>query len=180
GAEPPLAVQVDPIRAAESRTRVLGSWSSPADQVCTSPPGGPWPPTSPHGGEGNRPLAADLATWCGDSLGERSLSAHNNRSVTLRRATRHISVKDVAAHAGVSFQTTSKVLNGGGTVSELTRARILQVASDLGYVPNLQARSLVMQRTRTVGFVASDFSDHNLSRFIVGAEHEARRQAYGV
>ena len=100
--------------------------------------------------------------------------------MTLRRATRHISVKDVAAHAGVSFQTTSKVLNGGGTVSELTRARILQVASDLGYVPNLQARSLVMQRTRTVGFVASDFSDHNLSRFIVGAEHEARRQAYGV
>ena len=50
GAEPPLAVQVDPIRAAESRTRVLGSWSSPAEQVCPSPPGGPWPPTSPRGG----------------------------------------------------------------------------------------------------------------------------------
>jgi len=93
---------------------------------------------------------------------------------------KHVSVKDVAARAGVSFQTTSKVLNGGGTVSETTRARILQVASDLGYVPNLQARSLVMQRTRTVGLVASDFSDHNLSRFIVGAEQEARRQGYGV
>ena len=100
--------------------------------------------------------------------------------MTLRRTARHVSVKDVAARAGVSFQTTSKVLNGGGTVSELTRARILQVASDLGYVPNLQARSLVMQRTRTVGVVASDFSDRNLSRFLVGAEQEARRQGYGV
>jgi LacI family transcriptional regulator len=97
-----------------------------------------------------------------------------------RRAGRHVSVKDVAARSGVSFQTTSKVLNGGGSVSEVTRARILQAASDLGYVPNLQARSLVMQRTRTVGVIIGDFSDFNLSRFIVGAEQEARRQGYGV
>ena len=106
--------------------------------------------------------------------------AHNNRDVTLSKPARRVSVKDVAAQVGVSFQTTSKVLNGGGTVSEVTRARILQVASDLGYVPNLQARSLVMQRTRTVGLVAGDFSDPNLSRFNLGAEQEARRQGYGV
>lgn len=95
-----------------------------------------------------------------------------------RRPTRHVSVKDVAARSGVSFQTTSKVLNGGGSVSDVTRARIIQAASDLGYVPNLQARSLVMQRTRTVGVITSDFSDHNLGRFIVGAEQEARRQGF--
>ena len=100
--------------------------------------------------------------------------------MAFRKPVRRVSVKDVAARAGVSFQTTSKVLNGGGTVSDVTRARIHQVASDLGYVPNLQARSLVMQRTRTVGLLAGDFSDHNLSRFIVGAEREARRQGYGV
>jgi LacI family transcriptional regulator len=94
--------------------------------------------------------------------------------------TRHVSVKDVAAKSGVSFQTTSKVLNGKGSVSEVTRTRILRAASDLGYVPNLQARSLVMQSTREVGLVASDFSDFNLSRFIVGAEREARRQGYSV
>jgi LacI family transcriptional regulator len=80
----------------------------------------------------------------------------------------------------VSFQTTSKVLNGGGSVSGLTRARILQAASDLGYVPNLQARSLVMQRTQTVGVITSDFSDRNLSRILAGAEQEARRQDFGV
>lgn len=100
--------------------------------------------------------------------------------MSLRRPTRHVSVKDVAARSGVSFQTTSKVLNGKGSVSATTRARILRVASDLGYVPNLQARSLVMRSTRAVGLIASDFSDHNLSRFIVGAEREARRQGYAV
>jgi LacI family transcriptional regulator, galactose operon repressor len=97
-----------------------------------------------------------------------------------RKGTRHVSVKDVAARSGVSFQTTSKVLNGGGSVSELTRARILQAATDLGYVPNLQARSLVMQRTQTVGVITSDFSDRNLSRILAGAEQEARRQDFGV
>lgn len=98
----------------------------------------------------------------------------------MRKPARRVSVKDVAARSGVSFQTTSKVLNGGGSVSEVTRARILQAASDLAYVPNLQARSLVMQQTRTIGLIASDLSDQNLSRFIVGAEREARRQGYGV
>ncbi|HSS61526.1 MAG TPA: LacI family DNA-binding transcriptional regulator [Candidatus Limnocylindrales bacterium] len=97
-----------------------------------------------------------------------------------RKPTRRVSVKDVAARSGVSFQTTSKVLNGGGSVSDVTRARILQAASDLGYVPNLQARSLVMQRTLTVGLIAGDFSDPGLSRCLAGAEAEARRQGYGL
>ena len=97
-----------------------------------------------------------------------------------RRPARHVSVKDVAARSGVSFQTTSKVLNGGGSVSEVTRARILQAASDLGYVPNLQARALVMQRTRTIGLIAGDFSDPGLSRCLAGAEAEARRAGYGL
>ena len=98
----------------------------------------------------------------------------------IRRGTRHVSVKDVAARSGVSFQTTSKVLNGKGSVSEVTRARILAVASELGYVPNLQARSLVMQRTLTVGVITGDFSDPGLSRCLAGAEQEARRQGYGL
>jgi LacI family transcriptional regulator len=100
--------------------------------------------------------------------------------VRVHRATRHVSVKDVAARSGVSFQTTSKVLNGKGSVSDVTRARILRAARELGYVPNLLARSLVMHATRAIGLVASDLSDSNLSRFIVGAEQEARRRGYSV
>jgi LacI family transcriptional regulator len=89
-------------------------------------------------------------------------------------------VKDVAALCGVSFQTTSKVLNGKGSVSEATRARILRAAQDLGYVPNRQARSLVMRRTHTVGLLAGDLVDHALAEVVVGAEQQARRQGYSV
>ncbi|HZR40617.1 MAG TPA: LacI family DNA-binding transcriptional regulator [Ktedonobacteraceae bacterium] len=88
----------------------------------------------------------------------------------------HVSLKDVAARAGVSFQTVSKVLKGKGNVSPETRTWILQVAEELGYVPNAVARSLVSQRTSTIGIVASDFNDYVLAQFVVGAEREARRQ----
>jgi len=82
----------------------------------------------------------------------------------------------VAAQAGVSFQTVSKVLKGKGSVSPETRAWILQTAEQLGYMPNAVARSLVSQHTSTIGVVASDFSDYVLAQFVVGAEREARRQ----
>ncbi len=91
-----------------------------------------------------------------------------------------VSLKDIAARAGVSFQTVSKVLRGKGNVSPQTREWILQVAQELGYVPNVLARSLVSQRTWTIGVVASDLSDQVLSQFVVGAEREARRQGLCV
>jgi len=89
-------------------------------------------------------------------------------------------LRDVASKAGVSFQTVGKVLNGKGSVSPETRERILGAAEDLGYVPNALARSLVTRSTCTIGIVASDLSDAELARFVVGAEREARRQGHGV
>lgn len=89
-------------------------------------------------------------------------------------------MRDVASKAGVSFQTAGKVLNGKGSVSPETRERILRAAKDLGYVPNALARSLVTRSTCTIGIVASDLSDAELARFVVGAEREARRQGHGV
>src|SRR5260370_39147908 len=86
------------------------------------------------------------------------------------------SSKDIGARGGVSFQTVSKVLQGKGSVSQETRAWIHEVAEQLGYVPNALARSLVSQRTGTIGIVASDLSDYVLAQFVVGAEREARRQ----
>ncbi len=66
-----------------------------------------------------------------------------------------VSIKDIAACANVSFQTVSKVLRGEGSVSPETRAWILAIAEELGYVPNTLARSLVSQRTGTIGVVAN-------------------------
>lgn len=87
----------------------------------------------------------------------------------------HVSLKDVAARAGVSFQTAGKVLNDKGRASAETRDRILAAASELGYVPNALARGLLNRSTYTIGVVATDFSNTVLAQHVVGIEREARR-----
>ncbi|RKS77389.1 LacI family transcriptional regulator [Motilibacter peucedani] len=85
----------------------------------------------------------------------------------------YASIKDVAALAGVSFQTASKVLNGQpGVASPATHERILAAARSLGYVPNALARGLVHQVSPTVGILSDDFSDAAIARFVTGAQRE--------
>ena len=96
-------------------------------------------------------------------------------------ARRYVSIKEVAARAGVSFQTASKVLNGGPVrVSPETAARIMEVAKELGYQPNTIARSLVQRSTSTLGLVAPDATDVAISQISVAAEREARRQGHAM
>jgi LacI family fructose operon transcriptional repressor len=64
-------------------------------------------------------------------------------------------IKDVAAAAGVSVATVSRVL-GNGPVSETLRLRVLDVVAQLGYRPNLSARRLRSQHSETVGLIVSD------------------------
>jgi len=89
-----------------------------------------------------------------------------------------VTIRDVAAAAGVSYQTVSRVLNDKPDVAEETRSRILQVIEELGYQPSAVARSLVFKRTRTLGLITADFSDYFFTQVIVGAEAEARRLDY--
>jgi LacI family transcriptional regulator len=94
---------------------------------------------------------------------------------------RYTSIKEVAARAGVSFQTASKVLNGGDVrVSTETAQRIMDAATELGYSPNTIARSLVRRATGTIGLVATDVTDAAISQFSVAAEQTARRHGRAV
>lgn len=91
----------------------------------------------------------------------------------------YASIKDVAARAGVSFQTASKVLNGqSGVVSPTTNERILGAARELGYVPNALARGLVQQASTTIGILSDDFSDAAIGRFVTGAQHSVDRAGH--
>ncbi len=90
----------------------------------------------------------------------------------------HVSLKDVAARSGLSFQNASTIRNGIGTVSAETRLRILAAADELGDVPNTLARGLLSRRTGTIGGIASDFSDTVL--FQIEVQREARRHGRGV
>lgn len=86
----------------------------------------------------------------------------------------YVSLRDVAARSGVSFQTASKVLNGQpGVVAADTRERILRAAAELGYVPNAMARGLVRRASVTIGVVADDFSDLAVSQFVLAAQRAA-------
>lgn len=64
-----------------------------------------------------------------------------------------VDIREVARRSGVSVATVSRALNGRPGVSADTRARVAQVARELGYLPNQQARSLVRRRSDTVGLI---------------------------
>ncbi len=65
---------------------------------------------------------------------------------------RQATIKDVAARAGVSYQTVSKVLNHKIRVSRATEERIREAARAVGYRPNLVARSLRSRRSYMIGY----------------------------
>ena len=70
-------------------------------------------------------------------------------------------LKDIAGRAGVSTTTVSRILNGresGVPIREETRQKVLSVASELGYRPNMMARALRGSRTSLVGVIAQNFT----------------------
>ncbi|QSO46563.1 LacI family DNA-binding transcriptional regulator [Alicyclobacillus mengziensis] len=69
-----------------------------------------------------------------------------------------VTIRDVAKAAGVSITTVSRALNGYTDVNLDTKRKVLEVAERLNYHPSQVARSLVMNRTRTIGLLISDFN----------------------
>ncbi|MDR6611956.1 DNA-binding transcriptional regulator, LacI/PurR family [Leifsonia sp. 98AMF] len=64
-----------------------------------------------------------------------------------------VTIVDVANKAGVAISSVSSALNGRPGVSDVTRERIIRIASELGFVPSLRAKSLSGRRAFTVGLV---------------------------
>jgi LacI family transcriptional regulator len=91
---------------------------------------------------------------------------------------RRPTIREVAAQAGVSHQTVSRVINADGYVAEATRDRVQQAIRQLNFVPNGIARSLSSRRSHTLGVVSNDISDHSFAEMAAGAELEARRQGF--
>jgi len=70
----------------------------------------------------------------------------------------HVTIYDVAQHAGVAISTVSRVLNGSPDVSEVTRAKVEQAIADLKYHPNRTARSLAQQDVRSLAVAIPSFT----------------------
>ncbi|MDG9716741.1 LacI family DNA-binding transcriptional regulator [Streptomyces sp. DH24] len=90
------------------------------------------------------------------------------------------SIKDVAAAAGLSVATVSRVLNDHPSVSADARTRVLAAVETLGYRPNAVARSLRTDQTRTLGLVISDVLNPYFTALARSVEEEARSLGYSV
>lgn len=94
-----------------------------------------------------------------------------------------ISLKDIAEAAGVSTALVSFVLNGKEKeyrVGEETAQRILKIAGEMNYQPNLAAKSLRSGKTKTIGLVVSDISNPFFSQLARVLEDEAAKKGYTV
>lgn len=91
-----------------------------------------------------------------------------------------ISIKDVAKEAKVSIATVSRVLNGIEVVNEDTQKRVRDAVDKLGYRPNIIARSLKTQRTRTIGILIPDISNSLYPEIVRGIEDVANIYNYNI
>ena len=98
------------------------------------------------------------------------------------KANNHLpaTLRDVADLAGVSIKTVSRVVNHQNEISEATRQRVQVAIDQLGYRPNVLARSLIHQRSKTLGVIAWGIDYYGPSRTVVGIEQEANELGYSL
>jgi LacI family transcriptional regulator len=90
-----------------------------------------------------------------------------------------ITIGDVAAAAGVSVATVSKVINDRYGVAETTSARVRAVIDELGYTSSLVAQSLRGRRSNVIGILVSDIEPFN-AELLKGAARAIRETGYDL
>ena len=89
-------------------------------------------------------------------------------------------IHDVAKKAGVAPITVSRVINNSGYVSEALRAKVNAAIEELGYVPNVLARSLKSKRTNTIALVFTDITNPFFNFMARGVEDAASDAGFNV
>jgi len=92
-----------------------------------------------------------------------------------------VTIRDVADKSGFSITTVSMVLSPGPAaerISPKTRTHVWKVARQLGYRPNLFARSLRSQRSHTIGVIVFDITDAYCTQILRGIENRMRPEGY--
>lgn len=91
-----------------------------------------------------------------------------------------VTVEDIAKACGVSRGTVDRALNNKPRISNETKEKILRVAKEMGYRPDLLARSLVKGRTMSIGVVVFDIKNRFFAQLLNSIEAEARKKSYFV
>ncbi|MEZ0493032.1 LacI family DNA-binding transcriptional regulator [Kineococcus sp. TBRC 1896] len=87
---------------------------------------------------------------------------------------------DVAQLAGVSQQTVSRVVRGSPSVARRTRERVEAAIAEVGYRPNVAARTLVTRRSHRIGVVAANAALYGAAMTLQGIQEAARTTGYSV
>ncbi|MEI8673485.1 substrate-binding domain-containing protein [Vibrio sp. SA48] len=89
-------------------------------------------------------------------------------------------MKDIARLAGVSTSTVSHVINKSRFVSEDIAERVNKAAQDLNYAPSALARSLKMNRTRTIGMLVTTSTNPFFGEVVKGVERSCYHKGYNL
>jgi len=82
-----------------------------------------------------------------------------------------VTIRDLAKAAGVSVTTVSQILNGKGQrFSQATQQRVLELRDQMNYVPDFNARNLIMRSSKTIGVLVPNIGNPFFSTFIRGVQ----------
>src|SRR5215471_12978457 len=96
------------------------------------------------------------------------------------KAGKAASISDVARESGVSIFTVSAVINHKSHVGKNLRERVEEAIRKLNYRPNLIARSLIKQKTQTIGMIVPDIVNPFFPMVVRGAEDAAQKHGYNL
>ena len=92
----------------------------------------------------------------------------------------NVRLKDIAARAGVSVMTVSKVMRDAPDISAATKAKIKLLAQQMGYVPDSLAQGLRTGATKLLGLVISTVTNPIFSRIVLALEERAHELGYDL
>ncbi len=91
-----------------------------------------------------------------------------------------VTIKDVAKAAGVSTATVSNALNDVEVINKETKERVLRIAQEMNYVPNMSGRMLKAGKSNMIGFISSSFTGPYFSELIETMQSECEERGYGL
>ncbi len=91
-----------------------------------------------------------------------------------------VSIRQVAAAAGVSIATVSRVMNNPGAVSSATAAKVQEVIRKLGYQPSPLAQAFSSGSSKVLGLALPSFHGEFYSELMKGADAEAAKHGYSM
>lgn len=125
-------------------------------------------------------MASPTTAWQPFGGAAGTTTDENGPDVSTSPHTRSQTIADVAARAGVSLATVSRVMNGNPSVDEALAEKVRAAAEELNYSASPLARSLVLGKTNTVAVVVPDLENPTFHGVLRGLSRAAARDGYHI